>query len=273
LFGAALSVKLMAVAFIAPAAAIACFTVARRKQVRAAVPAAMLLLVFAAPPYLYAWWKTGNPVFPFANSVFRSPYFPKTSLIDARYNEPLTWKTPYEATFRSSHFYEGRNGSFGFQYFLLLLPAAILMSRRAPRALLGIAVSASFMLLAILPNLRYLYPALAPFSVVIAYLASEMPGTAVLFVALTAINTWSLPASGWYHNEFALFRREQVGAYWNVRRRSASSSITSIRRLPASPWRFSTAMRSLGFTQPPTPIRGTASRIGAVSETHGCPKK
>ena len=213
LFGAALSVKLMAVAFIAPAAAIACFTVARRKQVRAAVPAAMLLLVFAAPPYLYAWWKTGNPVFPFANSVFRSPYFPKTSLIDARYNEPLTWKTPYEATFRSSHFYEGRNGSFGFQYFLLLLPAAILMSRRAPRALLGIAVSASFMLLAILPNLRYLYPALAPFSVAIAYLASEMPGTAVLFVALTAINTWFLPASGWYHNEFALFRREQVGAY------------------------------------------------------------
>ena len=41
----------IAVAFIAPAAAIACFAVARRKHVRRAAPAALLLVVFAAPPY------------------------------------------------------------------------------------------------------------------------------------------------------------------------------------------------------------------------------
>src|SRR5439155_8778406 len=90
----------IAVAFIGPAAAIACFAVARRKHVRAAAPAALLLVVFAAPPYLYAWWKTGNPVFPFVNSVFRLPYFTNTSLIDARFKAPFTWKTPYEETGR-----------------------------------------------------------------------------------------------------------------------------------------------------------------------------
>src|SRR5439155_20661414 len=51
-------------------------------------------------PTLYAWWKTGNRVFPVVNSGFRSPYFTNTSLIDARFKAPFTWKTPYEETGR-----------------------------------------------------------------------------------------------------------------------------------------------------------------------------
>ena len=39
-------------------------------------------------------------MFPFVNSVFRLPYFTNTSLIDARFKAPFTWKTPYEETGR-----------------------------------------------------------------------------------------------------------------------------------------------------------------------------
>ena len=70
-------------AFIGPAAAIACFAVARRKHVRAAAPAALLLVVFAAPPYPIRLVENRQSGFPFVNSVFRSPYFTNTSLIDA----------------------------------------------------------------------------------------------------------------------------------------------------------------------------------------------
>ena len=55
-------------------------------------------------------------------------------------------------------------------------------------------------------NLRYLYPALPLFSIALGGLLTE--GACVFIAAaLIALNMWFLPASGWYHNDFALFRR------------------------------------------------------------------
>jgi 4-amino-4-deoxy-L-arabinose transferase-like glycosyltransferase len=222
LFGAALSVKVLAGAFVLPAAAIAIYTAARRKRSeRLLGRAALWLAIFAAPPYAWAFWATGNPVFPSLNHLFRSPYYSTARMVaDPRFDAALSWKTFYEMTFRSARYLEGQGGALGFQYFLLLIPAALWIAigrrrtgRCGPAMLLGLGACASLLLLGMAPNLRYLYPALPMFSIAIAFLASGVRGAAAGFLTLTMLNLWFLPASGWYHGDFALFRRAQVETY------------------------------------------------------------
>ncbi len=211
LFGAALAVKLIAAIYIAPAAGIAIWIAIRRRAFRPLLAAALLLAILAAPPYLYAFLKSGNPVFPFVNNLFRSPYFDATkSFTDRRFVVPMSWHTFYDSTFRSGMFFEGQGGGAGFQYLLLLIPAALLWRRRELWPLLAIGGTATIGLFAFLPNLRYCYPALPLFSIVIGGLLTEWPAITALAVAVTAVNAWFFPASGWYQNDFAPFRRDQV---------------------------------------------------------------
>ncbi len=219
LLGAALSIKVGTMAFLVPAAGMGARALIQiqdtRKRWRTAVLAATLFAVFAAPPYVNAWWKTGNPVYPFFNNVFRSPDFETSpsAVQDVRFLRTLTWKTPYETTFHSQQYFEGQNGSLGFQYFVLLTPLLLLWNRRSPKALLTFGVTGAVLTFASLPNLRYLYPALPFFSIGIAWLISEIPAVLIGAVALTALNIWFLPASSWHHRDFALFSREQVQDY------------------------------------------------------------
>ena len=165
---------------------------------------------------MYAFAKTGNPVFPFANQVFRAPDFDTTkSFSDPRFTNTLSWKTPYEITFRSTKFMEAQGGAGGFQYFLLLIPAMLLARRRDQWIILTIAAVASGIILLVLPNLRYLYPALPLASLAIAWLVAEAPATVGTpgLLSLIALNVWFLPSSGWYHNDFALFRHAEIQPY------------------------------------------------------------
>lgn len=219
LFGAALSTKVGTIAFLAPAALIGAAMLAQKQDARnrwrIAAAAAIMFVVFAAPPYLNSWVKTHNPLYPFLNNVFHSPYFDTTpnSVRDARFRNPVNWKTPYETTFRSKEYFEGQNGSLGFQYFLLLPPLWVLISRKSPRAVLALGTAGAILILAGQPNLRYLYPALPLFSIGIAWLVSEIPMLLGAVVALIALNLWFLPASNWYHHDFALFDESDVAKY------------------------------------------------------------
>jgi hypothetical protein len=214
LLGAAMAVKLTAVVFAAPAALIGIWLAVRRTQFRACLQAAAVLVVLAAPPYVFSIVKTGNPVFPFANTVFRSPYFDTSEpFTDPRFAAPISWKTAYNVTFRSGQYFEGQGGASGFQYFLLLIPAMLLIGRRRQWLLAGIAGVGTIALFAFLPNLRYCYPALPLFSIVIARLIEEWPRGSVAVVGLIGLNVWFWPAAGLYHRDFAVFTRQQAAAY------------------------------------------------------------
>lgn len=217
LFGAAMSAKVGSVAFVIPAAAVAFVTLMRRenapKRWRPAAIAAALFIVFAAPPYANAWWKTRSPIYPFMNNVFRSPYFePANVFHDARFQKKLDWKTPYDTTFRSNQYFEGQKGGLGFQYFLFLAPLLLLWNRRAPRAEIAIGLVGAALTLASQPNIRYVYPALPMLSIGIAWLWSEVPAMLPVAAAAMALNLWFLPAATW-DRDFALFRRDQVEEY------------------------------------------------------------
>ncbi|MGH9558088.1 MAG: hypothetical protein ACRD30_02540 [Bryobacteraceae bacterium] len=217
LFGAALATKVGSFAYVAPAliAAIVLWRKAPKKfGWRTAAAAGALCLAFAAHPYLNAWHRTGNPVFPFENQIFKSPDFDATAPFqDPRYRKPIDWKTPYDLTFRSWEFYEGQKGGLGFQYFLLVPALLLLLNRKAPRIAIALGIGGAILTLASQPNLRYLYPALPLLSIAIAWLLSEIPWLWAGAAAILALNLWFLPDSGWYHADFAVFDRSQLEQY------------------------------------------------------------
>jgi hypothetical protein len=217
LAGTALAVKLGALAFLLMLLPVLALEARRwRKTAAAWALAGVLLLAAALPAYAIAWHKTGNPVFPFLNTRIHSPLLDsKTEIDDARFHAPLEWRTLYGLTFATNRYYEGQNGSFGFQYLVMAplgLLGALALRRRAVTAAAAIAIGASLLVLWKQPNARYLYPALPLISVPFAALAAwalaherRLYATLVIFLAgATALNAWFLPASSYYHKDFAM---------------------------------------------------------------------
>ncbi|HWC97820.1 MAG TPA: bifunctional glycosyltransferase family 2/GtrA family protein [Candidatus Sulfopaludibacter sp.] len=217
LAGIALTTKLAALPLVLLALPFAALDVRRHwKRVGAAVCVAALLLLAAtaAPTYAIAWAKTGNPVFPFLNSKFVSPLLaPDVELRDFRFRQPLTWHTPFDITFHTTNYYEGQNGSLGFQ-FLLMAPLALLaLAVIRPRAVVCAAVVGLAAMTAVLrtePNVRYLYSSLPLLSIPVAALlgwtgrSRPLLHAALIGYALvcTGLNVYFQPASGWYHKDF-----------------------------------------------------------------------
>jgi glycosyltransferase involved in cell wall biosynthesis len=213
--GTAMATKFGAIAFLVPALVCAAVEVWRHRKHSGArwwLPVGLLLLA-AAPPYTIAWVKTGNPLFPFRNDKYHSRQLdPKATFRDLRFHEPLTWNTPYDLTFRTTLYYEGQHGSFGFQY-LVMAPLALLALLVTPRlqavgaAVVG--VTAILLILGTEPNARYLYPALpllfVPFAALLGWAAAYqrvLARSLVAFaIACAAINVYFLPASSWYHKD------------------------------------------------------------------------
>ncbi len=201
LAGAAVAVKLIAVAFALPLAVLAL-------RGKARVAALALALLFALPPYVFAYAKSGNPIFPFANAVFRSPdYDSATSFKDPRFGDlHPSWTAPYDLTFRSAMYVEGQGGAAGFQYFVLLLPALLLIRKRDQAVIAVVSVAGTAIVLLGAPNLRYAYAAMPLASLALAWL----PMRAVAVLGLIAVNLWFLPSSSYYNPDFALFRKQDV---------------------------------------------------------------
>ena len=223
--GAALTVKLGALAFLACALPLLAYEMVRKRRALGPRPwrvAVLLAVVFAAtslPTYAIAWWKTGDPLFPFLNQRFHTPLLDPTVVItDARYRIPLA-PALYTLTFQSQKTYEGQNGSFGFQYLGLvpLVLAGLLLGagkepgRRMPGAAL-IALGGGTAIMLSQPNARYLYAGLPLITIAFAGLLGwTLEHRRWLFglltawlVLCTALNLWFLPASSYYHKDFCL---------------------------------------------------------------------
>lgn len=161
LCGAAVATKVMAVAAV-PAIVIAAALAVGRNHPRHFWLAMALGLAVAMPPYVIALVETGNPVFPFMNSVFRSPHFYSTD-IETSWHGTLDPLFLYRATFDSPAYLETTHaGAIGFVP-LLAFPMAVFVSLIAgPRRARVVAVTAvSFVVIVIATTayLRYIYPA------------------------------------------------------------------------------------------------------------------
>jgi hypothetical protein len=211
LAGAALSAKLLALAFLVPLAAFAIVECLRQRvPLRHAIVACTLALILSGPPYVEAWWKTGSPTFPFFNSLFRSPlFFTDLPMSDPRYPPALEWNLLWSATFESRRFEEGDNGSLGFQY-LLLLPVSVLLLRRKTPWLVWVCllagVAAAALIFSQMGYTRYIFPSLALLCAGFAWTIAKLQHRAVVavLVVLVLCNTYLLASPTYYTRDFAL---------------------------------------------------------------------
>lgn len=85
--GLSIAFKLTHAAFAIPVVALCLYNVARYRlqlDLRYIVVSALCLIVPVLPFSIFMYWQTGNPVFPFYNGIFASPY-----LVPANYADPL----------------------------------------------------------------------------------------------------------------------------------------------------------------------------------------
>lgn len=168
------------------------------------IPCAALLGAFVAlPSYFYAWLVTGNPVLPFLNGIFISPYFTPENWKDEMWMQPVSWLLPWQLTFQTSRYLTGIDGAAGFAYLLCVpgLIAALFQPRLRGLAAVGIACFGLVFLQ--IHFVRYTHPATA------LLIISALGGLSVLGIhrgltaAVTVLCTLNLSLFG--------------AGYWQIR--------------------------------------------------------
>ncbi|KJZ55932.1 phospholipid carrier-dependent glycosyltransferase [Pseudomonas marginalis] len=166
----------------------------------------LLFLIAGAIPYAFSWYITGNPIFPFFNTVFHSSRFPLSDFqAPALFDKGFSWKTLYAMTFASERFIEGRAGSAGFQWLLIPAVAVILLFRNHRRALgiLLIGIGAMIATYYSTAYLRYVFPSFAIVCAVIVLPFSHTPKLikilgGALGGLLVFFNIWFIQSSTYY---------------------------------------------------------------------------
>jgi 4-amino-4-deoxy-L-arabinose transferase-like glycosyltransferase len=174
------------------------------------VAATSLFLIIGIIPYLTAWWLTGNPVFPFFNGVFKSPYYSPVNFDSATtFGKGLTWDVLYRATFDSGKYLEASAGASGFQWLILFVPTSIILfvgKQRKGITLLLIGVSVVVAVFQSVSYLRYAFPAWAILSAAMglalggvkAESKAAKPVLATAFAATVLLNLLFLGAGAPY---------------------------------------------------------------------------
>jgi hypothetical protein len=156
--------KAIGLALFAPLALLTIYNVALGKY-RAShlVYFTLLFLLFASPWYTYSWIVAGNPVYPFFDNIFHSPY---SSTLFNSFNKELAIKaidrnllslviSPFRIIFDPEAF-DGRLG-----YGILLFPALLIITKRVPQAIkMALGLSVIFYLIWFLgfPFARFILP-------------------------------------------------------------------------------------------------------------------
>jgi len=94
------------------------------------VQAMILFSLLGCIPYLGAYIATGNPLFPFFNSLFKSPLYPLVNFSDSRWSVGASLDLPYQIVFASERYIEGTTGVPGFQWITLFLPTLVVIAIR-----------------------------------------------------------------------------------------------------------------------------------------------
>lgn len=137
----------------------------------------LIFLTVGSIPYLTSFVVSQNPVFPFFNEIFASPFYPAINFEQPYFNTAFSWRLPYEGVFYSSQFMEGKVGSSGFQW-LLLIPISVFffILRKDYRFLLMFGIFIAIIALVFIQQsyLRYIFPALIIGSFMVARISGEI---------------------------------------------------------------------------------------------------
>lgn len=171
-----------------------------------------LLTAFA--PYLNAWVRTGNPVFPFLNDVFKSPLYDPIGFTNDQFNTPIDWSLLHDVTFHSNRYLEGLPGALGLSFYVLL-PAAVLYAMLMSwRNRTGMLCSLLFVVAVFhfQSYLRYILPVIPVLAVLIGlsagHVVDRLPKARYVLVSIllatTLANLYLTPAANRQMRELIL---------------------------------------------------------------------
>jgi len=165
--------------------------------------------------YVNAWVRTGNPVFPFMNTIFASPLFPTSAPFNnPLYNAPLSLSTPYDLVMHSGRYLEGLDGAAGIQWLLLFPVIGIGLLGRARRlrvALLALAAGFAIAVYVQQSYLRYLFPAFVLLAILAGcalgdWIRSPAAAAALMVTGIVAVlvNVGLMPSASWTNASLCL---------------------------------------------------------------------
>jgi 4-amino-4-deoxy-L-arabinose transferase-like glycosyltransferase len=187
----------------------------QRKLIGAIALGLVLFIAVGGIPYATAWHLTGNPVFPFFNQIFKSPFWSAVAFeAPAVFGKGLTWDVIYQATFHTERFLESKPGAPGFQWLLLFIPALpiLLFARQHKGVILfvvaGLSIALTFQSTA---YLRYVFPSFAWVAAGIGVALSAVHTEAAFTRRVLSIVGWTVVflnlvffKSGTYYGDLSL---------------------------------------------------------------------
>ena len=124
-----------------------------------------IVFMIGGIPYATAYHLTGNPIFPFFNQIFKSPFWLKTAFEPpAIFEKGLYWDSLYQVTFNTGKFLEAGAGAAGFQWLILFIPSTLLLffaKQRRGLILIFVSVLAIASTFKFTAYLRYVFPSFA----------------------------------------------------------------------------------------------------------------
>jgi hypothetical protein len=167
----------------------------------------LTLLAAAFQSYGVAYMKTGNPVFPLYNEVFKSPHFASSNFSDSRWIHGFGFSSFFGVFWEQKRFFESMsNFVAGFQYLLVPLgTVALAMNFKTHRRTLAVAFVLWLFAVAMLSQTqywRYIFPVFALACIVVVRSAASLPGAAKLasfgvLLAAAVANFYHLPGISW----------------------------------------------------------------------------
>jgi hypothetical protein len=191
---------------------------------RTLLKCAPLALSAGLLPGVEAWWRTGNPVFPYFNTWFRSPLFDAVKpLVEGAGLERLGPAQWWGVVFESSRFVDGMNGSLGIALFVAAPLCVVAMRANWPRigwVLLGMWVAGFAMLGLFGTRAEALYAGLPVLTLSVGVMAATfrqhsraLPAAlTVMFAAGIASQLYLLPAAAPEHRGFASNPAPRLGS-------------------------------------------------------------
>ena len=181
-----------------------------------------LAIVLGVFFYAVAWFKTGNPVFPFYNGIFKSSYWDCTNFLDRRWIGHLNWNLPWSLTFHSSWFEESSDGSMGLILIFLLVSSISLININKKNYVAGIPLFIGIVyVFAVgfqIQYLRYFLPALLLISVSLGYYLrfffykKNWIFFLVTFTCLFTTNFFAMPSSKFFNGILNIPFRNRLSA-------------------------------------------------------------
>jgi hypothetical protein len=156
-----------------------------------------------------------QPDFQIANTSTPAP------LQDSRYRKNPTGPCPYDAHPSARHCFTKDRTALGFQYFLLLPAALLLLRRDSPAAIARNCACGSRTLIRLATQLALSVPSAS--TALAGDRVDDQPkcgGSRAFAAIVLAANVWFLESSGWYHKDFAALTRSDAQKYYESERRS-----------------------------------------------------